>query len=881
MPRILGLVMPGLRLRVAVAAVVAGSALLRLTVAADEAADAHFLDHVRPLLDSRCFSCHGPDKAKGSLRLDSRAAVLKGGDLGPSAVPGQPGESLLLTAVLHAKPDLEMPPKDKLSAVEVKILERWIRDGLPWPAPRPAHESSSADTNTVERLGDAWTDPRNPIRRIFHGQRLDLWSLQPIRSPALPALPGPPARDLRNGIDHFVRATLAGAGLEPGPEADRRTLARRLYFDLTGLPPSPEELEAHLRDESPDAYERLVDRLLDSPRYGEHQARLWLDVVRYSDSNGFDWDEFRPQAWRYRDYVIAAFNADKPFDEFVHEQLAGDELLPGPPRTPAEQERLVATGYLRVGPQDNSAPLFDEQSRARAEWMADVTETTGSAFLGITLSCCRCHDHKFDPFSQADHFRFRSFFEPLQRGDDLALDLAPEQEAIRRQHAELEARRAPVVRERDALLDAARQRVRAQRIAQLPETERRLLAQTSDPQPQNFKEQAEAVAKKVAVSDDDARKALLPDEAKRHAALVQEAEELNRARRPFSRGLLATDTTNAVPATRIHFQGDHQSEREAVQPGFLSALDPNPAPIRPAANPATTGRRLALAGWIASPDNPLTARVFVNRAWQTFFGQALVATPNDFGLAGARPSHPELLDWLASEFIRGGWSIQRLHRLIVTSGTYRQAVHGAPTTVAAARRTDPGNRLLWRQNLRRLTAEQLRDALLHAAGLLQHRGGGPPVWPELPDEILTANPAFLDDNAEKTKGWYPSPPEARSVRSIFLVQKRTVRVPFLETFDLPENSTSCPQRTLSVVAPQALSLMNGQEALHAARRLADRVARDIGGPAPEQVRRAFQLALQRSPRPDEAAACERFLARAGLPELCRSLLNLNEFAYVD
>ena len=869
--------------RFLLAALAAGGAFLRISALADDSPDQHFLERVKPLLDSRCISCHGPDKVKASLRLDSRAAVLRGGDLGPSAVPGKPAESLLLAAVLHTKADLEMPPKDKLSKVETDILERWIRDGLPWldaPAPTPA---AGPGEPPPERLGDAWTDSRNPIRKIFHGQRLDLWSFQPLRTPPVPALPTPTwaAPGPRNPIDHFIQARLAAAGLAPAPEADRRTLARRLHLDLTGLPPAPAELEAFLSDPSAGAYPRLVDRLLDSPRYGEHQARLWLDIVRYSDSNGFDWDEFRPQAWRFRDYVIAAFNADKPFDRFIHEQLAGDEELDGPPKTPAEQERLVATGYLRVGPQDNSAPLFNEQSRARAEWLADLTETTGSAFLGVTLSCCRCHDHKFDPLSQADHFRLRAFFEPVQRGDELPLDLAPDQADIRRQHAEIESRVTPLARERDALLQTVRERVRSERITRLPEAEQRILALKSDPQPQNFQEQAAVLAKKIEVTDDEARKAFQPDESKRHDALQKQIETLRRGRRSFTHGLLATDSTNQVPPTRIHFQGDHKTERDAVQPGFLSALDPNPAPLRTAINPSTTGRRLTLAAWIASRDNPLTARVFANRAWQSFFGDGLVRTPNDFGLAGDPPSHPDLLDWLATEFIRGGWSVKNLHRLIVNSTTYRQTISGDPETLAKARRLDAENRLLWRQNLRRLTAEQLRDSLLAVAGTLQHRGGGPPTWPELPADVLTANPAFLDDNAEKTKGWYPSPPDERTVRSIFLVQKRTVHVPFLETFDLPENTTSCARRNVSLVAPQALSLLNGSEAADAARALARRIDQDVGGSPDARIRRGFELVLQRQPAPEELLACGRFLARAGLAELCRSLLNLNEFAYVD
>jgi len=852
------------------------SALVAAHVVVGAAPEAHFQDKVWPLLDSRCISCHGPDKVKGGLRLDSREATLRGGDSGPALVPGKPADSLLLQAVLHARKDLEMPPKEKLTPQDIAVLERWISEGVPWPQVEKAPAQPAIAPG--EHLGDAWSDPRNPIVRIFGGQRLDLWSLKRVAPVEPPPLRNPHSA-IRNPIDRFIAAKLAGKHLSPSPEADRRTLIRRLAFDLTGLPPTLAEVEDFQRDDAPDAYERLVDRLLSSPRYGEHQARLWLDVIRYSDSNGFDWDEFRKEAWRFRDYAIRAFNADKPFDQFIREQLAGDELLDRAPATPAEQDLLIATGYLRLGPQDNSAPLFNEQSRARAEFMADLTETTGSAFLGLTFSCCRCHDHKYDPISQADHFRLRAFFEPVKHADDTPLDLAGEQAAIRRQHAEIDARLQPLDEQRDGILSTAKQRVRAERLARLSPEERRLVETSADPQSQTFTEKAAELARKLEPSDDDARKAFTEEEKQRHEALGKQVDGLRKQKRPFTHGLLATDQTGKIPATRIHFQGDHKAEREAVVPGFLSALDPNPATVSAPINPETTGRRLTLADWIASPANPLTARVLVNRVWLQHFGQGLVATPNDFGLAGARPTHPELLDWLAGEFMRGGWSLKQLHRLIVTSATYRQASAAAADTDDWKLKTE--NSLLWRQNPRRLSAEQLRDALLAVSGLLTGKSEGPPVWPDLPPETLQANPAFLDDNETKTKGWYPSPKEQQWARSVFLVQKRTVRVPFMETFDLPENSVSCARRNESTVAPQALSLLNSPLAIEATRAFAGRVQREAGGSMGAQVIRAFQLALQRRPVDEEFQLSLRLARERGLPELCRALLNLNEFIYMD
>lgn len=825
------------------------------------------------LLATRCVNCHGAEKEEGDLRLDSRAALVKGGASGPALDAARPVESLLLRAVEYRDPDLEMPPKDKLPASDIALLQQWVAAGAPWPP--------SAVGGGAGSIGDAWSDPRNPIAQLWGGQRLDLWSLRPVRKPDPPALAD--AAPASSAIDRFIVARLQADGLKPAPAADRRTLIRRLSFDLLGLPPTPAEVEAFLHDSAPDAYARLVERLLASPHYGEHWARLWLDVVRYSDSNGFDWDEFRPAVWRYRDYVVRALNADKPFTQFVLEQLAGDELLAGPPTNADEQDALIATGYLRLGPQDNAAGLFDEQDRARAEWLADLTETTGSAFLGLTLSCCRCHDHKFDPLSQADHFRLRAFFAPIKYGDDVPLDLAPEQDAIRANHAEIDALVAALQRQKSELRAPVVSRLRNERRAQLTDDERALLDRPEDQVAEADQPRRRELQQKIEPADADVAAAFTPEETSRAAALEQQLRETQSRKRAFTRGWIATDEKGDIPATHVLYQGDHKAPRGAVEPGFLSALAPAPAAIAPAPNPHTHGRRLALARWLAAPDNPLTARVLVNRIWQAHFGRGLVATPNDFGLAGARPTHPELLDWLAASFVEQGWSLKALHREIVSSAVYRQASfrHDLDALAVDPRTVDADNQLLWRQNPRRLSAEQLRDALLATAGLLQTELGGPPVWPELPPEILQANPAFLDDNETKTKGWYPSPASLQGKRSLYLVQKRTVRVPLLETFDLPENSVSCACRSTSTVAPQALTLLNHPLALDAARALAEEIQATAGSVPSAQIEAAFAVVLQRSPTATERAACERFLANQPLAALCRGMLNLNEFLWID
>jgi hypothetical protein len=640
----------------------------------------------------------------------------------------------------------------------------------------------------------------------------------------------------RNEIDRFILARLVEDRITPPPPAAARTLARRLFFDLHGLPPTPDDMARFAAAAEAagleDAASALVEELLASPRFGEHFARLWLDVVRYADSNGFDWDEFRPEAWRFRDYVVRSFNADKPFDRFLREQLAGDELVAGPPETPAEQDAWIATGYLRLGPHDNAAQLFNEQDRGRAELLADLTETTASAFLGLTFACCRCHDHKVDPFSQADHYRLRAFFAAVRFADDAALDLAAEQAAI-----------AAHNRDRDA--EAARLR------AELEATPE---------------------------SDEPVR-----------AALAARIAAVEAARRPFTRGMLMTDEAGPPPPTHVLAQGDHAAPEAAVEPGFPVAFAAGPAVITsgpavitsgpavisgvPAvaaapANPHTSGRRLALADWIAAPANPLTARVFVNRIWQALHGRALVGTPDDFGSAGDRPADRALLDHLADRFVRDGWSVKRLVRHVTRSASYRQAATGS------------GGHFALRQP-RRLGAEQVRDATLLVAGLLDGRRDGPPVWPELPPEVLDSNPALLDDNAEKTKGWYPSPPEARFCRSLFLVQKRNTRIPLLEALDLPDNSVPCARRDVSTTAPQALMLLNGTLAIDASRAWAARVDREAGADAAARIARVFALAFQRSPDAAELEACRRLLQTRGLAEVCRAILNVNEFVYVD
>ena len=823
------------------------------TVKADDAS--RVADKALLILKSRCVSCHGADKQDGELRLDSAAAALIGGDRGPAVVPGDLTKSRLVEAIRFTNPDLQMPPKSKLSDQDIRTIEQWIAAGADWPESSTPTNVSSNDAHPS--AGDAFGDIDNPVRKIFHGDRLDLWSLKrPQMGPRLESGTNLTLdeREIRLSpamIDQLVLQRLHDAGLERSPEADRRTLLRRLKFDLTGLPPTPEELRSFAADSSPEAYETLVDRLLDSPRYGERWARHWLDVVRYADTEGFERDEFRPKIWQYRDYVIRSFNRDKPFDQFIREQLAGDELLNGPPQNQDEADRLIATGFLRLGQWDSTAAIFQEEARHRDQQLADLANTTGSAFLGLTFSCCQCHDHKYDPLLQADHFRLRAFFAGVSPRNDLVIELAEDQAIIAKHNQELDEALAPL-KEEQSKLDKEKEQDRP-RLEEL------------------------------------------------NASIAEIEANKKSARTTMG----ATDSGAEAPATHLFYQGDFSQPREEVSPGFVSVFDPGPAVVTPP-RADTTGRRLALANWITSDENPWTARVFVNRVWQHHFGVGLVATANDFGFSGARPSHPELLDALALAFVKEGWSIKKLHRAIVCSATYRQQSNTKPASKHLALQPvglskDPTNVLLWRQNIVRLDAETLRDSLLAISGALQPLDSGRPLWPHVPVELLHAQPGILEakdgGDGGRMQGWYEDPVDQTDVRSIFLVRKRAMPIPFLQAFDLPDSTVSCARRDTTVVAPQALMLLNSPESVRFAQLFAERIIRDAGSTAEERIEALFQLAVIRSPDPEELSLCREMLDRheaqyradrpedlatlSALRDLCRAVMNLNEFAYID
>jgi hypothetical protein len=775
-----------------------------------------FEQKVRPLLVENCFSCHAEKKQKGRLRLDSIEAAVKGGSTGPAVVPGNPAKSLLVTAVGYHDADLQMPPEEKLGDAQVKLLTDWVAMGAPWP----------------KTAGGAVAAVAGGKKRIIKDEDRRFWSFQPVKAVTPPAVPADApagwAKDAwaKNPIDAFVLAKLSAEKLTPAPEADEVTLIRRATFDLHGLPPTPAEVAAFVADPSSDAYEKLVDRLLASPRYGERYARHWLDLVRYADSDGFRQDAYRPNAWMYRDWVIGAFNADLPYDRFVTLQLAGDEVAPDSP------DARVATGYLRHGMYEYNQKNAELQ---RSEYLYDVTDVTADALVGLSMGCARCHDHKFDPILQTDYFRLQAFFTPVQPRNDLPAATAADVSKFRAASAKWEAETAKLRAQIAEIEAPARAAIEVAMFGRFPPEVQAMIAKPPAERSPYEKQIAYLVYRQV---DEDLKK--LDDKIKGPAkeklvALRIELSKYDDAKpKAPETALCATDVGPVAPPTRI--PGDAQ--KRELDPGYPVVMDGLPLPA-PAATPteASTGRRTALAKWVTDPANPLTTRVIANRLWQWHFGRGLVKTTSDYGKLGEPPSHPELLDFLTKQFVDGpggegpghGWGMKAMHRLIMTSATYRQsAVRDVPEV---AKLKDPENRWLWRQNARRLEAEQIRDAMLAVAGELRPEQAGGPA---------------LD---------YTAP-----VRSVYTKQVRNTRDPLLDVFDQAEAFGSVADRNTTTTATQSLMMVNGDWPLKRATAFAQRLTREASSGDPGSiVDQAYQLAYGRAPRPDERATAVAFL----------------------
>ncbi len=722
--------------------------------------------------------------------------------------------------------------------------------------------------------------------KSFTPQQLRWWAFQKVVKPEVPA---PAAKAwVANPIDAFILAKLEEKGLQPAPAADRITLLRRATLDLTGLLPTPEEVQAFLSDDSPNAYAKVVDRLLASPRYGERWARHWLDLARYADSEGFKSDETRPNIWRYRDYVIKSFNQDKPYDRFVKEQIAGDELYPDDPAA------LVATGFNRHFPDESNARNLMQR---RQELLNDITDTVGSTFMAMTYGCARCHDHKFDPILQKDYYRLQAFFANTRIEDGAPLVPA----AVRRDYA---ARRAvwedktkDIRAEMDALVQPQVARAYKESFDKFPpEIQDSITAGDAARTPIQWQMYHKAKPQ-LTLSGEDAAKRLKGDNAKRWKELKAELakfDSIKPAEPPIAQAMI--DDSASAPSTHVLGVGVYDAYREEVQPGFLTILDSGDARVTPALDGKSTGRRSALAQWLASPENPLTARVMVNRIWNYHFGRGLSGTPSDFGVMGERPSHKELLDWLAANFVGNGWSVKQMHRMILLSNTYQQSSQ----TNEAAVKVDPDNKLLWRYNRRRLEGEAIRDTMLQVSGRLNLKMGGPGVFPPMPPGVETRG------------GWKKNEEPSEALRrSVYVFVRRNTRYPMFEAFDMPDTHESCARRDVTLTAPQALELMNNELVFDWARSFAGRVLNDSGLSTEEQIERAYRLAFSRAPRAGEIEAAKKFLERhepilaerlrkdgalplpervpqgadalraAALVDFCHMLLNSNEFVYLN
>jgi mono/diheme cytochrome c family protein len=952
----------------------AAACLLASSAIAPAAEDIDFSREIQPLLAKRCFSCHGPETREGGLRLDDQAGATVALESGGRAiVPGKADESVILERITSTDPDIQMPPEGpRLSAAQVEAIRRWIDEGAQWK---------------------------------------EHWAFRQLVRPPVPDT-GPVDGQAPNPIDAFIRDRLIRRDLPVPPAAERRALLRRATYDITGLPPSEQEVREFLADPSPRAWETVVDRLLASPHYGEQWARHWLDLVRYADTNSFERDSNKPHAWRYRDYVIRSLNEDKPYDRFVIEQLAGDEL---PDRT---ADSLIATGYYRLGIWDDEPA---DKLQSRYDWFDDIVATTGQTFLGLTVNCARCHDHKIDPITQRDYYSLLAFFHaitPMATGGPQIERPIFKDDADRRRHeaavGDLDRRRnaaqqavtaiesrfrelwagqsgvdpgavdlddlsfrfyrdswtalpafddlkpedvgvlpgnlfdldaAPSLRpdqfgyvftgflkvpEEGAYTftldsdDGARLTIDGVRVIEydgvhglgVPRTATVTLAAGRPPIRLDYfqglhgkglsvewsgpgfsrrslsalnaagrKARTEPTAAELIRTDGE--RLLGAAGRKGYDGALAALEKLKAERVPVDEALVVTESGTAAPDTHVFYRGNPHAEPKPetlVEPAFPAILRAAVPAIGPPADGTTTGRRTALARWIASPENPLTARVVANRIWQHHFGRGIVRTASNFGMMGDPPTHPELLDWLATELIANNWRWKPIHRLILLSHAYRSSSRAD----AGALAKDPLNDSFWRFDMRRLAAEELRDSIHVAAGGFNPKMYGPGVYPEIPREVMAGQ-------SRPGHGWGSSSPEEQARRSLYIHVKRSLITPLLADFDAADPDTSCPVRFVTTQPTQALGMMNGAFLQQQARGLADRVRRETGGPdaadVPAQVRRALTIALTRPATDEEVARGVALIGKLddadgvspsrAMELFCLMVLNLNEFAYLD
>ena len=838
-----------------------------------------FTDHIRPIFERSCWNCHGEASQLSDLDLRTRETAIEGGARGPVLVPGRADQSRLYL-VLAGLDDPRMPMGgDTLSEAEIVAVRTWIDDG--------AHWDEGGATSAADALAALENTDLPPGARDYWAFRL------PVRAPV------PVSSTFAHPVDRFLDAARRDAGVTVAPRADGLTRLRRAYLDLTGLPPTLEQIDEFLADSDRGAWERLIDRLLDSPYYGERWGRHWMDVARYADSTGFEQDYTRPNAWRYRDYVINAFNQDKPYNQFIREQIAGDEL------DHATDETRIATGFLRAGPRVD----FREKDNPerRHDYLDDVIGTIGRGVLGLTLQCARCHDHKFDPILQQDYYSMQASIFGYVEIDWPLLDRA-DAAAYRAANVDIDRRVQPL-RDQIAAIEAPhRERLRLELIRErFPEN-----VQRAAEKPEGERTAGEQLLAVQVLSINPPRRrvtaALSAAEAEQRSALVAEVEALDQERPPTPpMAEIVTDGDYrfapdgsgdeiiGCPECRIppddpgsflyeggsdpykpppsHFlvRGDPFSPGSESSPGFVTVATYGDPPTEiPRPDRRTSGRRLALAKWLTSRDNPLTARVMVNRIWHHHFGRGIVRTLDNVGTMGDAPTHPELLDWLAVEFMDRGWSVKEMHRLLMTSEAYQMASsYGSDANGAA----DPDNQLVWRYRPQRLEAEALRDSIMTLSGGIDLTVGGEPIFPFVPPEILEAS---------QGKGYWNNQPDGPEVwrRSVYVYRRRSLGFPFFDTFDLPDQNQTAASRNVSTVATQALTLMNNEFVLGQAALFADRLERAAPGDLDRQIDLAYRIALTRLPTADEAELAKALVADQSLVDLTNVMLNLNEFLYL-
>ena len=771
--------------------------------AQDDSGVKFFSSKVKPLLEKHCFECHrnDPDELHGELALASRASMIRGGESGSLIDAGTPEKSLLLRVISYQDDAYQMPPDGKMSDEEIAVFKKWVEFGLPW---NPDDEIELEPNHSV-----------GPPQ--VNDETKSWWSFQKVKLPDVPQTAD--ANWPTNEIDAFILSRLEEVELSPSPDASKHDLVRRAFYDLTGLPPTPEQVQSFVENQSPDAWEKLIDQLLASPHYGEKWGRHWLDLVGYAESNSFERDDTKPFVWGYRDYVIQSFNEDKPYDQFLTEQLAGDEFDDPTINT------VTATGLYRLGAWDDEPA---DRQQAKYDELAHVVTVVGQSMMGLTVDCARCHDHKIDPIPQADYYRMVSFFENMRSFGV-------------RDHRSVLA--ASVVNMDEREIDDATRKSHLEKVASLVAK----LKSIEDPVKKDFEnvdhEEFKRIINRERVLKKYIGKSISQDEFDNYTELRQQFRRLTENPPQGIRKILCIKEHGSVPPKSfIQIRGNPHAQGDPVTPGFLSVLSPPEPEIKTPASGESTGRRLAFAKWLTDGNHPLTARVMANRLWQYHFGRGIVRTSSDFGFQGSAPTHPLLLDWLASELVDGGWKLKSLHKTIMLSHAYRMSTTFDEDAVAV----DPENDRFWRFNPRRLTAEEVRDSILFVSGQLNlEKVYGPSVYPPMPDEVLKGQ-------SMPGKNWHTSNPNQSRRRSLYIHTKRSMGVPILETNDAATNDSPCPVRFVTTQPTQAMGLLNSELTNRQARLFAEAVQVDHSEPQ-DQVAAVLRRVFQRDPTEAEIA----------------------------